>query len=877
MTPAQRLNPDDRNLPRLKPLCALVLSSIAAWQAEAYAGSDAPDTTQVAQVEFESGFVRAGNRRTVDLSRFETGNVVLPGTYNVDIYVNQSWVGRADVPFHATTPGADARACFDSKLLQRMGVNLKKLPPETMQQLAAADACLRIDDILADAGASFDFGNQRLELSIAQVALNRSARGYVSPELWDSGVAAGMLGYNLNVYSYNPSGARTQTQGYLGLNTGVNIGNWHFRHNGSYNWDANGRSTYQDIATYVQRDLPRLSSQLTIGEAYTTGELFDSTAFRGVRLSTDDRMLPDSMRGYAPVVRGVANSNAKVAIRQNGVTIYETTVAPGAFEIDDLYATGYGGDLNVTVTEADGRTHSFSVPYAAVPLSLRPGVNRYSVVAGTVRNPASSKNPLFTQATWQRGINNLLTGYGGVTLAEGYGSVMLGGAFNTAVGAFGADVTQALTSIPGVGRFNGTSARISYSKSVLETGTNLSIAAYRYSTDGYFGLNDAMLARERAQSGQTIDSVWRQRNRASVTLGQRLGERGGQLNLTASTASYWNRDGTDLNYSVGYSNTFRNISYNLSATRQRGSDGRMGTMVYAGITIPLGKTRPLTVTGSVSHDSYGRTQAQTSLSGSAGVDNDFSYNLSANHASGQGRTSTDGSANVLYRSPYAEFSGSVGAGNGYQQGSLGVRGAAVMHRGGVTLSQPLSDTFGIVEAPGAAGARIANAPGVRVDSRGYAVVPYLTPYSMNTVDLDPKGLSTDVELQTTSQQIAPRAGSVPMLKFETLSGRSALIRAQQAGGAPLPFGAAVQDESGKEVGVVGQASKIFARGLQAKGQLTVKWGNDDASACRIDYELPEREKGKKAQGYQQFNGTCAAAAQAAAASAGKKAAGRAAG
>ncbi|MCT6957964.1 fimbria/pilus outer membrane usher protein, partial [Salmonella enterica] len=84
-------------------------------------------------------------------------------------------------------------------------------------------------------------------------------------------------------------------------------------------------------------------------------------------------MLPDSMRGYAPTVRGVAETNAKVTVRQNGVVLYETTVAPGPFTISDLYATGYGGDLAVTVTEADGRVRSFAVPYASVPQLLRPG------------------------------------------------------------------------------------------------------------------------------------------------------------------------------------------------------------------------------------------------------------------------------------------------------------------------------------------------------------------------------------------------------------------------------------------------------------------------------------------------------------------------
>ena len=47
--------------------------------------------------------------------------------------------------------------------------------------------------------------------------------------------------------------------------------------------------------------------------------------------------MPDSQRGYAPVVRGIAQTNARVRIEQNGSLIYETTVPPGEFAIDDIY------------------------------------------------------------------------------------------------------------------------------------------------------------------------------------------------------------------------------------------------------------------------------------------------------------------------------------------------------------------------------------------------------------------------------------------------------------------------------------------------------------------------------------------------------------
>lgn len=60
-------------------------------------------------------------------------------------------------------------------------------------------------------------------------------------------------------------------------------------------------------------------------------------------------MMPDSLKGYAPVVRGIARTNAQVIIRQNGYVIYQSYVAPGAFEINDMFPTGGSGDLFVTI------------------------------------------------------------------------------------------------------------------------------------------------------------------------------------------------------------------------------------------------------------------------------------------------------------------------------------------------------------------------------------------------------------------------------------------------------------------------------------------------------------------------------------------------
>ncbi|QCP51173.1 fimbrial biogenesis outer membrane usher protein [Trinickia violacea] len=855
-------------VPRFDPLYLAILSALMFWQAPACAAPESQNepaehsSTQSDDVEFDNTFLSPNGGGNVDLSRFAKGNVVLPGEYSVDIYLNGNNVARTPVLFRAVAGQKNAQPCFNAALLQSLGVDLQKLPVDMQNQLKASDACVALPQAITDATVAFDFGDQRLSVSIPQNVLRRTPRGYVSPDQWNAGVTTGMLNYNANVYATRNPGGVSTSQGYASLTAGLNLGGWHFRHQGSFSWANTGGSQYQNIATYVQRDLPSLASQLTIGEAYTSGDLFDSTAFRGVQLGTDDRMLPDSMRGYAPVVRGIANSNAQVTITQGGRKIYETTVAPGAFEIDDLYPTGFGGDLHVSVKEADGSVHSFSVPYAAVPLALRPGLHRYNFVIGTVRMAQSNANPVFAQGTWQQGITNLITGYGGMTAAEGYISAMLGTALNTPIGSVGLDVTQAMTSIPGAQiygaqRYNGTSMRVSYSKSIPQTSTDIAIAAYRYSTGGFFSLTDAMQTREAMANGGAVSNVMRQRNRASVSVNQVLGERAGTFGMALSGSTYWNRSGSDLSYSVAYSNAFRDINYQLSVMRERSSFGSTNTTYYANVSIPLGKSNSVMSSSSLTRDTSGRTQAQTTLSGSAGADNTLYYSATANYANqSSSRATTDGSGSIVYRAPYAVLSASAGAGRGYQQASIGVQGGVVAHPGGITLAQPLSDTFGVVEVPGAEGARVLNSPGVRVDSRGYAVVPSLTPYSMNAVELDPTGLPLDVELKTTSQQVAPHAGAVPLLKFQTDLGRTALITVRQANGEALPFGAEVLDESGKEVGVVGQGDRILARGLENEGTLTVRWNDKADTSCTMPYKLGAAKDSKSTQGYQQIETSC---------------------
>ncbi|WP_148180621.1 fimbria/pilus outer membrane usher protein, partial [Klebsiella pneumoniae] len=97
---------------------------------------------------------------------------------------------------------------------------------------------------------------------------------------------------------------------------------WRLRNVSSMEYDRTRRWNSQ--STWLQRDLKSLKSLLRMGDTFTSGDVFDSVQFRGVQLMSDDEMLPDSQRGFAPTIRGMAHSNAKVTISQHGYVIYET-------------------------------------------------------------------------------------------------------------------------------------------------------------------------------------------------------------------------------------------------------------------------------------------------------------------------------------------------------------------------------------------------------------------------------------------------------------------------------------------------------------------------------------------------------------------------
>lgn len=794
----------------------------------------APESAQ-----FNSSFL-SGQAKQVDLAAFSNGNPMVAGNYRVDVYVNGAWQGRRDLQFKADAQGR-VDACLPLPMLEEMGVDSEAVLLQQDPTLPTdITSCVPVQQRMANAYGVYDSGNLRYDLSIPQVFLRREARGYVNPALWDRGINAGFVGYSFNAIDSNSrvEGGQRNRSAYLGLNAGLNLGGWQFRHDSNLTWSEGDGRHWQSIATYAQRGIPQVRGMLTIGEAYTTGELFDSIGYRGASLASDDRMLPDSLRGYAPVVRGIAETNARIEVRQNQQLIYSSTVSPGSFVIDDLYPTGYGGDLEVSVIEADGRRREFKVPFGSVPQMLREGVSRYSLTAGQVRNKLLADEPWLVQGTYQRGIGNQLTLYGGSALSDGYLSLLYGVGLSTRVGAFAADVTHARTSFDHYGSHTGASVRLSYSNMIGETGTNLTLAAYRYSTEGFYSLQDALYGRDSDARGIDPTTRGRQRSQFQVTLNQPLGRRGGALYVTGSVRDFYDRSGTSKQYQVGYNNAWRSVNYGFSALRtEEGVLGRSDTQYLLSMSVPLGRgTHPVSFSADLGmRDRGGYDNSRVGITGSAGLDNNFSYGVALSDSREGGTTAV---GNAEYRSRYSALNATYSHSRDFRQASVGANGSVVVHPGGFTFTPQRGDTMVLVEAPGARDAIVSNAPGLRVDGRGYAVVPYVSPYRLNTVTLDPQGMAHDVELESTSQSIAPFAGAISYLRFDTRKGNALLIQVRNPDGRSMPFGAQVKDEQGQPVGMVSQGGRLYVRSEKNQGRLLVEWGAGAEQRCTIDYQVP---------------------------------------
>lgn len=785
---------------------------------------------------FDPSFLEGVNDQ-VDLSVFGNKGGQPAGEYLSDIYVNGEYEGERKITYVRIND--KLVPTFTKQEFIEFGVNANATPE--FMSLDNDQEITDISEIIPDTSTTFNFDQHRLNISIPQLYVRSTAQGAVSPDEWDDGISAFFVDYNTsfaNTKEDDVSGIHTNA--YVNLRSGFNVGAWRLRNYSTY-MQSNGSRKWNNINTYAQRDIKSLKSQLIIGDSYTSSEIFDSFAFRGVQLYSDDSMQPSSIRGFAPVVKGIAQSNAQVTIQQNGNVIWQSYVPPGPFAINDLYPTSASGNLDVTIREADGRVRQFIQPFSSVPIMQREGRFKYSLTVGQYRAmDESSKEPNFFQATGIYGLPYDSTVYGGTIIASNYKSAALG--FGKSLGYLGSvslDTTVATSKI-GVNEYNGLSTRFQYAKDFTETGTTFTLAGYRYSTSDYRDFNEANghydytddVFNDLAMPDYSLIYRQRKRNRLQLNINQTLSDYG-SVYLSAYKQDYWNSPGSDQSINFGYNTSYKGVNYSFNYSYSKNLYNSQKEQLFSiNVQVPLdlfGKNSWANFS-SVSDDN-GKNTTSLGLSGTALADNNLNYSVQQSvtkYEAGSGNSSLN------YKSSVGEYQLGFNYTRHSEQLNYGARGGIIVHSEGINFTQPLGEAMALVKAKDASDIKVANNTGVYTNKKGYAVVPYVSPYQRNRIHLNTANLGDNVDVLTDTKFVVPTRGAIVKADFPTRIGRKVLITLT---GMNIPFGAeaSITNDGVETTGIVDNRQQVYLSGVPMSGNIKVTWADGQCSAA---FKLP---------------------------------------
>ncbi|PZD63003.1 pilin outer membrane usher protein SafC [Pantoea ananatis] len=783
--------------------------------------------------QFDAALLGGGVKQA-DLALLEQG-LQQPGTYRLDVLLNGEQVDSRDITLRLVSRSDGTRElqpCLSTAQLLRWGVKVDAFPG--LIQAEGSTTCVRLAAI-PQAAVTADVAALQLRLDIPQAALQPHYGGLAPEALRDDGITAFLMNYSAGT-SRTDGGGAVQSSSWAQLQPGLNAGPWRVR--SSWNWQSGGR--WQRAYSYAVRGLSRLKSRLSLGERTTPGDVFDGVPFTGVMLATDEAMIPAGERSFTPAVSGVARTRARIEVRQNGYLLKTLQVAPGPFDIQDLPAGSGGGDLQVTVHEADGHSQFFTVPWQTPAVALHAGYLKYSLAGGRYR-PAGAEAvaaPL-AQGTAMYGLPHGLTVYGGFQAAARYNSLSLGlGVSLGRWGAVSADTTTARSELTDGCRETGASWRMRYSSRLAATGTGFSLTSTQYASPGYRTLTEALNVRQKGDDRFQAVRGRQLRGRSTLSLSQSLGA-SGSLGLNLTRTRWRNGKGDDTGYGASWSTSLRGVSVSVNWQQNRLRSGCRDSTLNLWLSVPLGGST--NASWSLSAPSRGPRTQEAGLNGHS-MDNRLNWDVRERYLTGVPAAQRSNSTLHLgWSGTYGQAEADYGYSPSGRNAGVGVSGGVIVHRHGVTLSQPLSETVALVSAPGAAGVNVSGWPGVRTDRGGYTAVSGLSSYRENTVSLDPTGLPDDAEVTQTDVRVVPTAGAVVMAKFSTRTGARALVTLHHPDGSPVAFASPVSAEGvDGSAGMAGAGGQAYLTGLPAKGILRVREG---AVSCRASYRLQAEKSG----------------------------------
>lgn len=726
--------------------------------------------------------------------------------------------GAGEAPVHAdtaATPGAAAQPSADGMAVAPVAIDIP----------AAGDATGNMQPLCYDYRQAHPQTVVTLHPNEAAIDLIVPGEALRAPETvlagYTTGGTAALLNYDIQA-SDNRAWGKVNRYAMAATDVGFNSGDWLVRSRQTV-IQLNGKSSWNYLHTYVQRTFVDAKSIVQAGEITLGSSLFAGIPLHGVQLMPERALTEAASASAGAVVRGIAQTQARVEVHQNGSLVYSTLVPPGPFVLDRLPLLSGSGDLQVTVIEATGERRQFTVPAASFMNHSIGAPQGFSVAVGKVRRPGGKyagrgrdmPTPWVLSANRGWALDRNVNAATGLFVTNRYQA--LGVSLDARLMAEATAAMRVLLTRDGEQRAagaqitGGLNARLSENLSASLSAT--------LQTAGYRGpLEQAQ--RERAQS----------RAQYTASLAWNAGRAGGMM-LSYSRASAASA-GRTSRFFGSWSNTFGPANVSLNAEHETGAR-RPRSAVYLNLSLSFGK-RYVSGFASQTGDTtrYGARFSEN-------VSETLNYNASIT-SSGDARHAAL-TANLNYLPRYTQLGVGYGYfGAGSHAFSASVRGSAVAHRGGVTFSPyPVQDTFGIVSVGDIAGAKIHTPSGPAwTDAWGRAVVPALPAYSETQLQLATTGLPRNLDVKNGSHTLKAGHGSVNFIDFEINQVQRLLLNVTLPDGGMPAKGASVVDSQGNFVTAVNGKGKIFLNQGKPKSTLRVKL--DEQRHCELRFTAPEK-------------------------------------
>ncbi|WP_260629004.1 outer membrane usher protein [Serratia liquefaciens] len=783
-------------------------------------------------IQFNTDVLDVKDRANIDLGQFSRGGFIMPGNYSMAVHLNKQELPEQDIPFYP--PDNDPKgseACLSPQLVEQLG-----LQPSAKNGLTwwHQGECLTVSS-LKGMTTKGDIAAGALYVSIPQAYLEYTAANWDPPSRWDEGIPGLLFDYNVNAQTQRQEKAGTQGYNLSGNGVvGANLGPWRLRADWQSRYQhQTGSGTPSDKSWdwsryYAYRAISRLGARLMLGENYLSSDIFDSFRFAGASLTTDDNMLPPNLRGYAPEVTGVARTNAKVVVSQQGRVLYETQVAAGPFRIQDLN-DAVSGQLDVRVEEQDGTVQQFKMDTASIPYLTRPGQVRYKVAMGRPTDWQHNTNgPVFATGEFSWGINNGWSLYGGGVAGGEYNALAAGiGRDLLMFGALSFDVTQSRASLPQSNEMlSGRSYRLSYSKRFDEYNSQVTFAGYRFSEQNYMSMSEYLDYRTYGTRSQSSKEMY------TVSFNKQFQDLGFSTYLNYSHQTYWNQSDNDR-YSLSLSRYFdmgRVKNLNLSLTGYRNAyNGVNDDGMYLSLSVPWGNSGTLSYNGSVDRNGnsqqasyYDRLNERDSYQISAGGSNTGA--TSSGYFNHQGDLAQV-SANASYQAGSYSSLGVT-----FQGGATATANGAALHRTGI-----MGGTRVLIDTDGVAGIPVRGYGATALSNHwGKLVVSDVSSYNRNKMSIDLNTMPDNAEASKSVVQATLTEGAIGYRRFDVVSGEKAMAVLRLADGSTPAFGATVLNSKKQNVGIVSDDGSVYLSGINAGEIMTVHW--DDKLQCVL--ELP---------------------------------------